>query len=178
MFVNDYPKCLTHSHATIYADDNSQEVSDKSIDTIEYKLKEDLGNCMQWMKRNKLTMHLKKIQCMLIGTKQRLGKCRKICIEMNNVVLETIDVAKLLGVNIDCTLSWSYHIDVLTKNISKKLGVLRRLKSVMSSFALRKVYNSVIFLHFNYCCTKWSGAKNVANIDKIFKLTKGQHVLF
>ena len=127
--LNDYPKFLTHSHATIYADDTSQDVSDKSIDTMEYKLKEDLANSMQWMKRNKLTMNLKKTQCMLIGTKQRLAKCRKICIEINNVVLETVDVAKLLGVNIDCSLSWSYHIEVLTKKISKKLGVLRRLKS-------------------------------------------------
>jgi hypothetical protein len=42
----------------------------------------------------------------------------------------------------------------------------------MSSFALLKVYNSVIFPHFNYCCTIWSGAKNAANIDKIFKLKK------
>ena len=42
----------------------------------------------------------------------------------------------------------------------------------MSSFALHKVYNSVIFPHFNYCCTICSGAKNVANIDKIFKLQK------
>ena len=59
LFVNDYPRCLTHSHATIYADDTSQDVSDKSIYTIEYKLKDDLVNSMQWMKRNKLTMNLK-----------------------------------------------------------------------------------------------------------------------
>jgi hypothetical protein len=98
-------------------------------------------------------------ECMLIGTKQRLVKCRKICIEINNVVLETTDVAKLLGGNIDCTLSWSYHIDVLTKNISKKLGVLRRLKGFMSSFVLLKVYNSVTFPHFDYCCTIWSDTK-------------------
>jgi hypothetical protein len=51
---------LTHSHATIYAADTPQDVSDKSIDTIEYKLKDDLVNSMQWMKRNKLTMNLKK----------------------------------------------------------------------------------------------------------------------
>jgi hypothetical protein len=90
--------------------------------------------------------------------KQMLVKCRKICIEINNDVFETVDVAKLLGVNIDCSLSWSYSIDILTKKISKKLGVLRRLSSFMSSFALLKVYNSVIFPHFNYCCTIWSGA--------------------
>ena len=117
-------------------------------------------------------MNLKKTQCMLIGTKQRFVKCRKICNEINNVGLETVDVAKFLGVNIDCSLSWSYHIDVLTKTISMELGVLRRLKSFMSSFALLKVDSSVIFPHFKYCCTTWSGAKNAANIEKIFKLQK------
>jgi hypothetical protein len=76
LFVNDYPKCLTHSHATIYADDTSQDVSDKSIDTIEYKLKEDLFNSMQWMKRNKLTMNLKKTQCIyhVDWDKTKVGK--------------------------------------------------------------------------------------------------------
>lgn len=172
LYVNDYPKCLNYSHATIYADDTSQDVSDKSVDIIEYKLKEDLICAMEWMKNNKLTMNLKKTQCMLIGTIQRLSKCRKLCIEVNNVIIETVDVAKLLGVNIDCSLTWSYHIDCLTKKISKKIGVLGRLKSFMSSFALLKVYNSVIFPHFNYCCTIWSSAKNAANIDKIFKLQK------
>jgi hypothetical protein len=49
-------------------------------------------------------------ECMLIETKQRLVKCRKICIEINNVVLETVDVAKLLGVNIDCSLSLLSYI--------------------------------------------------------------------
>jgi hypothetical protein len=75
-------KCHSKQHI-IYADDTSQDVSGKSIDTIEYKLKEDLVNSMQWMKRNKLTMNLKKTQCVLIGTKQRWVKCRKICIEIN-----------------------------------------------------------------------------------------------
>jgi hypothetical protein len=116
---------------------------------------------------------------MLIGTKQRLVKCRKICTEINNVVLETVDVSKLLGVNIDCSLSWSYHIDVLTKKISKKLGVLPWLKSFMSSFALLKVYNSVIFPHFNYCCTIWSGAKTMLRIlIRFLNFKKRQHVLF
>ena len=50
---------------------------------------------------------------MLIGTTQRLVKCRKICIEINYIVLESVDVAK----------PWSYHIDVLTKKISKKLVI-------------------------------------------------------
>ena len=34
LFVNDYPDCLEYSHATIYADDTSQDVCDKSVDVI------------------------------------------------------------------------------------------------------------------------------------------------
>ena len=92
---------------------------------------------------------------MLVGTKQRLSKCKKNNIRIENVILETVEVSKLLGVNIDCCLTWSNHLEIL----ANKLGVLKRLKSFMSGDALLKVYNCIIFPHFNYCCTVWSGAK-------------------
>ena len=42
----------------------------------------------------------------------------------------------------------------------------------MSNTALLKIYNTVIFPHFNYCCTVWSGAKNRECITKLFRLQK------
>jgi hypothetical protein len=53
-------------------------------------------------------------------------------------------------------LAWSNHLEILANKISKKLGVLKRLKPFMSGDALLKVYNCIIFPHFNYCCTVWS----------------------
>jgi hypothetical protein len=70
LFVNDYPKCLKYSNVTIYADDTSQDATNKYVDTIEKKLICDLKSSMNWMNENKLTMNLKKTQCMLVGTKQ------------------------------------------------------------------------------------------------------------
>jgi hypothetical protein len=64
LFVNDYPICLTPSTVNIYADDTTQDVADKSVDVIERKLKDSI----EWMQKNKLTINLKKTQCMLIGT--------------------------------------------------------------------------------------------------------------
>ena len=109
---------------------------------------------------------------MLVGTKQRLSKCRKNNIRIKNVILETVEVSKLLGVNIDCCLTWSDHLEILANTISKKLGVLKRLKPFMSGDALLKVYSCIMFPHFNYCCTVWSGAKNSSNIDRLLKLQK------
>ena len=109
---------------------------------------------------------------MLVGTKQRLSKCKKNNIRIENVILETVEVSKLLGVNIDCCLTWSNHLEILANTISKKLGVLKRLKLFMSGDALLKVYNCIKFPHFNYCCTVWSGARNSSNIDRLLKLQK------
>ena len=69
------------------------------------------------MERNKLTMNLKKTQCMLIGTAQKLSKVRKICIKVGDIVLETVTSSKLLVVHIDECLTWSVHIDVLCKKL-------------------------------------------------------------
>ena len=65
-----------------------------------------------------------------------------------------------------------YAFKPLANKISKKLGVLRRLRSFMSNDALLKIYNCIIFPHFNYCCTVWSGAKNSSHVDRLFKLQK------
>ena len=172
LFVNDYPKCLKHSTVNIYADDTTQDVSDKSLDVIEKKLQDDLLNSIEWMQKNKLTINLKKTQCMLIGTSQKLLKCRKLCVNVGENFLENVNCAKLLGVYIDECLAWSHHTDVLCKKLSQKLGVLRRLSNFMSKEALLKIYNTIVFPHFNYCCTVWHDARNKTNITRLFKLQK------
>ena len=68
LYVNDYSKCLKYLHATIYADETSEDKSyevEKSINAIEYKFKKkpDLVNSTQLMKRSTPTMNLNKTQC-------------------------------------------------------------------------------------------------------------------
>ena len=75
------------------------------------------------MEYNKLTMNLKKAESMLIGTKQKLSKCRKICINIDNILLETVENSKLSGVYIYCNLSGFYHIDIFTNKILKIIGL-------------------------------------------------------
>ena len=118
LFVNDYPTCLTHSTVNIYADDTTQDVADKSVDVIERKLKDDLLHSIEWMQKNKLTINLKKTQCMLIGTPQRLSKCRKRFLNVGDIFIENVKCAKLLGVYIDECLTLSNNTEVICRNLS------------------------------------------------------------
>jgi hypothetical protein len=78
LFVNDYPRCLKYSNVTIYADDTSQDVTDKSVDIIETKLmwSQKQYELDEWKQINNELE--KNTVYMLVGTKQRLSKCRKI----------------------------------------------------------------------------------------------------
>jgi hypothetical protein len=66
------------------------------------------------MEDNKLNMNLTKLQWMLIGTSQKLSKCRKL----GDIVLDTVRSAKLLGVQIVECLNWSAHIASLCEKLS------------------------------------------------------------
>lgn len=62
-------------------------MSENCIAVIEYiKLLRDLINTLEWMNKNKLTINLKKTQCMVIGMEQRLRYCRNFSIQVYSVV--------------------------------------------------------------------------------------------
>ena len=74
---------------------------------------------------------------MLIGTSKRLQKCRNLSINFNDVQIEFVKQARLLGVYIDNTLSWDVHVDFISKKILRKLAV-----SLLSeSFYATKCFN-------------------------------------
>lgn len=79
------------------------------------------------MSSNKLTMNLRKTQCLLIGTKPKFSKCKKLLIKVGDVILNTEEKADLLGVTIHKSLTWSENIEFLSKKLAQKIGMLCRL---------------------------------------------------
>lgn len=59
LFFIHNPDCLHYSSAHMYANDTTQDASDKCIDIIEYKLHRDLIVTLEWMNKNKHTINLK-----------------------------------------------------------------------------------------------------------------------
>ena len=60
---------------------------------------------------------------MLIATTQKRGKLSNDCLDLlfKDVTLQMTSYDKLLGVYVDNNLTWSFHIDYITKKISSYL---------------------------------------------------------
>ena len=56
---------------------------------------------------------------------------------------------------LDEGLTWESHVSAIISKVSKVIGVLRRLKSLLPLSALVLIYNSLIQQHFDYCSVIW-----------------------
>ena len=63
---------------------------------------------------------------------------------------------KIIGVYIDESLTWSKHIEEITKKITAGISALKRLRDFASRDVLVSVYNALIIMpHLDYCCEVW-----------------------
>ena len=85
---------------------------------------------------------------------------KQLCI--NGVALERVASTSFLGVKIDQKLNWKCHIEYVNKKLNKCLGILRKVKGVLSTTCLIKLYNAFILPHINYCNIVWGSASLTA----------------
>ena len=132
----------------MYADDTNLAYSGSDINTIQFHLNEDLENINEWLISNKLTLNMTKTEYMLIGSRQRLSTLSdNPSFEINGIPLDRVSTTKSLGVLLDENLTWSSHINKMTKRIASGIGAIKRLRSFVSLETLHVIYQALIQLY-------------------------------
>ena len=57
----------------------------------------------------------------------------------------------ILGVPIDHRPSWKTHIADICKKVSRCIGILNNVKSILHNIILSSLYSSFVETHFTYC---------------------------
>ena len=74
VYINDLPRCLSHSTTSMFADDTNLTTNGGSSDEVITKLNVDLERVHQWLLANRVTLNKEKTEYMIIGSRQRLAK--------------------------------------------------------------------------------------------------------
>ena len=80
--------------------------------------------------------------------------------QLNTRVYET----KFLGVIIQYNLKWHAHINLIQNKVFKIIGIMSKIKYVLSSPHLRILYQSLIEPCLTYSCIIWLVLKKVLNL--------------
>ena len=82
---------------------------------------------------------------------------RELHLVMKNVEIEHVEVTKLLGVTLDCKLSWSKHIDTSLANMGRSLSIMKCYFAFLTMLSTSQVLQAVVLSHLDCCSVVWSG---------------------
>ena len=88
---------------------------------------------------------------MYIASDNSLNKISDLAtIHLANKQIRTVKKSKSLGITIDERLSWTDHIDIVSKKVSSAIGGLRQVRSFINKETAITIYNSLIQPLFDY----------------------------
>jgi hypothetical protein len=177
LFINDLPLHVQNSNIDIYADDATLSLSKKwkNSTSLTSMLQDDIESIYSWSNTNKMVINEGKTKSMLVTGKrlhQRLSSNETVLnVAINGNNIEQLTSHKVLGLVLDCKLSFEDHVDELWKKVSKKIGRLRHISPYLKLSQRQTYYDTIIRPAIAYCSTIWSSC-NSNSINRILKCQK------
>ena len=88
-------------------------------------------------------------------------------IKIRETILTKVSTVKFLGLKLHENLTFKDHVNKVTSNISKSVGVMRRLHCQFPAKVMIELYYSLVCSHLTYALLAWgrSGSTNAAKIE-------------
>ena len=171
LYINEIPamlKKLSSNDSNIhgYADDLQLYSSCKAekVEEMLSMLKDDIYLILEWFSANKLKANPDKFQFIIFGTNKQLAKippsCTKIDIQDN--LVEAAKEVKILGMQIDQTLSWKSHISHLKKSCAGKLIQMKQIRNCMKRETFSNVVQACVLSSVQYGDIVYGNASKTA----------------
>ena len=149
IYVNEI-SCISNNYTpTMFADDCTLSFQHSSISTLLCMCNSDLEKFKAWSDANRLTLNLDKTKCLFISN--LYGSLPNHDIHIDDYLIETVSETKFLGVIIDSKMKFKNHIDHICNKVSRSIGILYKIQSIVPRHILKIIYYSIVHPYFIYC---------------------------
>ena len=138
--------------------------SDNDINGVHASVNRELVGVDNWLKTNRLSLNVSKTSYIIISNQKNA-----LDIKIRETILTKVSTVKFLGVTLNENLTFKYHVNKITSNVSKSVGVMRRLHCQLPENPMIKLY-SVADLCFG-------GPDALTAVGAPQSLTVGQHTI-
>ena len=167
LFVADIYKEIG-SERVKYADDGTIWRTGKDI-TEAGKLLEDIEKIFMWAKKWRMKVSVEKTEVCVFSKEKELLANPQIDIKINGNKIPYNPTPRLLGVQLDESLSFSKHIDKIEQKAEKTLSVLRRVSTTekMSTKSLLQLYKALVIPQIEFAAPVWQNSTSVETLNRI-----------
>jgi hypothetical protein len=163
IYVNDISQS-TEANILSFADDTSLYLSHPDINTLFEKANLEINNLYDWFCANRLSLNAKKTKFIVINGLSKKCDFTDKTVSINETHLTQIgndfdeQSTKFLGIHIDESLSWKYHLKHINNRISKASFMIRQAKHFLPCSSLRTLYFAMIHPFLTYGILAWGNA--------------------
>ena len=119
-------------------------LSVKKLEVVESKLQNSADNFNTWCIDNNMGVHYGKTHALVVGSKHMTSANEGINVTINEYSIESVRAEKHLGITIDKNLTWEQQIDLVCRNVSRKLALMKLLSKYVNQNSLKQYYNSYV----------------------------------
>ena len=147
-----------------YADDNTPYLSGKNVDQVLNCLQNLSSNLFQWFAEIELNENASK--CHLL-----ISSGENVHVNIGTSQIKNSDCERLLGIDIDCKLSFENHINQMCSKARAKFKALARIAPFLNKKERKLLMNAFFKSQFSYCSLSWMFHSRTLN-NKINRLHK------
>ena len=176
VFINDLPLYVTSSRIDLYADGTTLTscTNYSSIRRLEDTLNSSIAEIVDWAASNNLPVNEGKNEGYAHHWQASPLKdqSKKRPLTIKGTELELVPSAKLLGLEIDSELSFTFHVDKVCKKLSQRIGVLTEtIRSCLPTKQRLLYYNTMIKSVLHYVSSIWTSCDK-ENLGRVLKVQK------
>ena len=167
IFINDLFYIL-QSDLHNFADDNTISAVADTLSELITSLTLKSGLAIDWFEYNSMIVNPDKFKAIILSKSEY--DTSSIPLTLGNQSITTQRSVTLLGVTIDCAISFDKHVGDLCKTAASRLNALKRLRPFITNEKTRKsLVHAFVLAHFNYCPLVWyfTTAKQLDKMEKI-----------
>lgn len=165
LFTNDFPTYINKPQVetVMFADDTTLLINSTSTQELHSEIISTTDKTFEYCIQNDLAINPDKTTFINFSRRQDTMP------EISGLLVE--EETKLLGVTIDANLSWTPHINNLSKKLGSGIFVIRRMKWVGGLEIAKAAYFALMESHIRYSLAIWGGTTK-QNLNKILMLQK------
>ena len=141
--------------------------AENAIEKLISTLEQDSQVAIDWFKIKEMIVNPDKCQAIVIKRSCRMNYY--YALNINNQTNISQNFVKLIGIEIDNTLSFDKHISNRCKRASNQFNAIGRIQKYMSFKEIQVLLNSFVLSNFSYCPFVWHfcSSKSLKKTEKI-----------
>ena len=168
LYINDIVKVSDVLKLILFADDTNILCSGTDLNQLVNLVNHEMSKLHMWFNINKLSLNLLKTKFILFGKR---GLNKSINLNVDDTMIERVNEHKILGVTVDCLLTWKPHVKQIQGKIAKSVSILWKTQKLLNLPSLKTIYTALITPHMQYCAEVW-GHSYKGTLEPLVKLQK------